>query len=175
MKHTVIIEENSTGVLTAYLKEYPSVVVQANTVEEVKDKLKKTFKQYLAYLNNSLESEDPFTAIPWYIDNPHHQPTKETDKPTKYLSDARVRVQYELPRSMEQELNLVFDNEHVKVATEMIQKLVDTLIKKRMKEVVIEEDFLRRAKTFKLDLYVFNKEELQELIQAIKLGKTYDI
>lgn len=175
MKHTVIIEENSTGVLTAYLKEYPSVVVQANTIEEVKDKLKKTFKQYLAYINDSLESEDPFIAVPRYIDNPHHQPTKETNKPTKYLSDARVRVQYELSRSMEQDLNLVFDNVHVRIATEMIQKLVDTLIKKRMKEVVIEEDFLRRAKTFKLDLYVFNKEELQELIQAIKLGKTYDI
>jgi len=95
--------------------------------------------------------------------------TNMTPVVSKLIVDRKITSQYVVSKEMEYELNQVFDNVNARFAHELVKRFTDEVMKSRLGEVTIEEGpgFFDDT-TFKLELFVFNTQELKELIQAIE-------
>lgn len=48
-----IIHQQNDGVYLGFIAQYPAICAQANTIDQVKDKLQKFAKKYFDYMSNS--------------------------------------------------------------------------------------------------------------------------
>lgn len=63
-KHEIVVVQNDTGIYTAYMKNFPEMVVQSESIDEVKEKLKKLFVKYVEYLKQTIvDKDDPFYIV----------------------------------------------------------------------------------------------------------------
>ena len=94
------------------------------------------------------------------------------EQTSKFITDRRIVTQYTMTREMEHELSQVFDNVNARFAHEVVKRFTDEVMKSRLGEVTIEEGPKFFDDTiFKLELFVFNRQELNELIESIKMNK----
>ena len=57
-----ILQNEKTGNYTAFIREYPGVIAQGNTVEEVKQKLAKAFLNFIDFsMKRNIEFSEPDT------------------------------------------------------------------------------------------------------------------
>jgi hypothetical protein len=77
-----------------------------------------------------------------------------------------------MTKEMEHELNHVFDNVQARFTHEVVKRFTDEMVASRWKDVKIEEgtNFFDDTR-YTLELFVFNRQELDELIRSIKEGK----
>jgi hypothetical protein len=70
---------------------------------------------------------------------------------------------------MEHELSHLFDNVQARFTHEVVKRFTDEMVASRWKDVKVEEGSRFFDDTrYTLELFVFNREELNALIQAIK-------
>jgi hypothetical protein len=82
-----------------------------------------------------------------------------------FIVGKKLTSQYEMNKEMEHELSLVFDNLNDRLTHEVLKRFTDEMIAHRMKDVVIEENPITKTTRFKLELFVFNREELKTLLK----------
>jgi hypothetical protein len=82
----------------------------------------------------------------------------------KRITDRKITTQSVI-REMEYGLNA--DTVRAISVLNLVQKATSDMISSRMMDVKIEEDQMRRETKFKLELFVFNKQELEDLIQSV--------
>jgi hypothetical protein len=95
-----------------------------------------------------------------------------TPEISKLTVGSKVTSHYVMTKEMEHELNHVFDNIQARFAHEVVKRFTDEMVASRWKDVKIEEgtNFFDDTR-YTLELFVFNREELNTLIQAIKEGR----
>ncbi len=95
--------------------------------------------------------------------------TNMTPEVSKLIVGSKVTSHYVMTKEMEHELNQVFDNIQVRFTHEVVKRFTDEMVASRWKDVKIEEgpNFFDDTR-YTLELFVFNRQELNELIQAIE-------
>lgn len=95
-----------------------------------------------------------------------------TPETTKLMVGSKVTSHYLMTKEMEHELNHVFDNVQARFTHEVVKRFTDEMVASRWKDVKIEEgtNFFDDTR-YTLELFVFNRQELDELIRSIKEGK----
>ena len=93
-----------------------------------------------------------------------------TPETRKLIVGNKITSQY-MMTEQESEFSLMFDNIQTRLVHEIIKRFTDEMISKRFKDVVIETDLPFGQTKFNLELFVFNREELNQLIQAIEEGR----
>jgi hypothetical protein len=84
----------------------------------------------------------------------------------KLIMGNRVRTQVELSKDIQSEYYFLENDNLTGILTkELIQRFTNELISTRMKDVVIEENPNSYSTQYKLDLFVFNYDELMDLIK----------
>lgn len=92
-----------------------------------------------------------------------------TPETSKLMLGNKVTSHYVVTKEMEHELNHVFDNVQARFTHEVVKRFTDEMVASRWKDVKIEEgpNFFDDTR-YTLELFVFNREELNTLIQAVK-------
>jgi hypothetical protein len=92
-----------------------------------------------------------------------------TPETSKLIVDSKVTSHYVVTKEMEYELSHVFDNVKARFANEVVKRFTDEMVLSRWKDIKVEEGprFFDDTR-YTLELFVFNKEELDTLIQSIK-------
>ena len=95
-----------------------------------------------------------------------------TPEISKLTVGSKVTSHYVMTKDMEHELSHVFDNVQARFTHEVVKRFTDEMVASRCKDVKIEEgpNFFDDTR-YTLELFVFNREELNTLIQAIKEGR----
>jgi hypothetical protein len=86
------------------------------------------------------------------------------EQKNSFIVGKKLTAQYEINKEMERELSIVFDNLNARLSHEVIERFTNEMIANRMKDVVIEEDTINKTTRFKLELFVFNRQELEALL-----------
>ena len=87
----------------------------------------------------------------------------------QFITGRKIRSEYAFTK-LELELSRSFDNIQDRFAHDVIKRFTDQMIADRMKDMVVEIDHNNQTK-FKLELFVFNRHELDEFIKLIKSTK----
>jgi hypothetical protein len=90
-----------------------------------------------------------------------------TPEISQFIVGKRIISQYTMSEQMKRDLSLTIDNIHARLTHELVNRFTDEMIASRMKDVVIENGLPMNQTKFSLELYVFNKEELKNLIRSI--------
>lgn len=92
-----------------------------------------------------------------------------TPETSKLMLGNKVTSHYVVTKEMEHELSHVFDNVQARFTHEVVKRFADEMVASRWKDVKIEEgpNFFDDTR-YTLELFVFNRQELNTLIQAIK-------
>jgi hypothetical protein len=95
-----------------------------------------------------------------------------TPETTKLTVGSKVTSHYTMTKEMEHELNHLFDNVQARFTHEVVKRFTDEMVASRWKDVKIEEgtSFFDDTR-YTLELFVFNREELDALIRSIKEDK----
>jgi hypothetical protein len=95
-----------------------------------------------------------------------------TPEISKLTVGSKVTSHYVMTKEMEHELNHLFDNVQARFTHEVVKRFTEEMVASRCKDVKIEEgtNFFDDTR-YTLELFVFNREELNTLIQAIKEGR----
>ena len=95
-----------------------------------------------------------------------------TPEISKLVVGNKVTSYYVMTKDMEHELSHVFDNVQARFTHEVVKRFTDEMVANRWKDVKVEEGpkFFDDTR-YTLELFVFNREELNALIQAIKEGR----
>jgi hypothetical protein len=95
-----------------------------------------------------------------------------TPETTKLTVGNKVTSHYVMTKEMEHELSHLFDNVQARFTHEVVKRFTDEMVASRWRDVKIEEgtNFFDDTR-YTLELFVFNREELNTLIQAIKEGR----
>jgi hypothetical protein len=90
----------------------------------------------------------------------------------QFITGKKITSQYVMTKEMEHELNHVFDNVQERFTHEVVKRLTDEMIANRWKDVKVEEGpkFFDDTR-YTLELFVFNRQELDEFIELIKSTK----
>ena len=90
----------------------------------------------------------------------------------KLIVGSKVTSHYIMTKEMEHELNQVFDNIQARFTHEVVRRFTDEMISNRWKDVKVEEGpkFFDDTR-YTLELFVFNRQELDEFIELIKSTK----
>lgn len=80
----------------------------------------------------------------------------------------RVRTQVELDKDMLDSFHKHFGDPITVAGHQLVTKFVNDLISTRMKDVTMEYNPVTNSTQFKLDLFVFNRTELEGFIRAIR-------
>jgi hypothetical protein len=93
------------------------------------------------------------------------------EQTSKFITGKRIVSQYTMPKEMEHELSQVFDNIQARFTHEVVKRFTDEMVANRWKDVKIEEgpNFFDDTR-YTLELFVFNREELNTFIEAIKMN-----
>lgn len=94
------------------------------------------------------------------------------EQTSRFITGKKVTSHYVMTKEMEHELNHVFDNVQARFTHEVVKRFTDEMVASRWKDVKIEEgpNFFDDTR-YTLELFVFNREELNTLIEAIKMNK----
>jgi hypothetical protein len=85
-----------------------------------------------------------------------------------YLTGKKVTTQVEVDKYMLTELNLSFDNIKARIANDLIQRFAQEMVSNRINDMVEEEVRDGQATRFSMELFVFNRQDLQDLITLIQ-------
>jgi len=92
-----------------------------------------------------------------------------TPEISKLIVGNKVTSHYVTTKEMEHELSHLFDNVQARFTHEVVKRFTDEMVASRWKDVKVEEGSRFFDDTrYTLELFVFNREELNALIQAIK-------
>ena len=95
-----------------------------------------------------------------------------TPQASKLIVGNKITSHYVTTKEMEHELSHLFDNVQARFMHEVVQRFTDEMLASRLKDVKIEEGTKFFDDTrYTLELFVFNREELSALIQAVKEGR----
>jgi hypothetical protein len=95
-----------------------------------------------------------------------------TPEISKLIVGSKITSHYVMPKEIEHELSQVFDNIQARFTHEVVRRFTDEMIANRWKDVKVEEGpkFFDDTR-YTLELFVFNRQELDEFIKLIKSTK----
>jgi hypothetical protein len=95
------------------------------------------------------------------------------EQTSQFITSKRIRSQHVMTKDMEYELSQKYfvDDIHARFTHEIVKRFTDEMVASRCKDVKIEEGshFFDNT-TFTLELFVFNRQELNTFIEAIKMN-----
>jgi DNA polymerase III delta prime subunit len=95
-----------------------------------------------------------------------------TPEISKMIVGSKVTSHYVMTKEMEYELSRVFDNIQARFTHEVVKRFTDEMIANRWKDVKVEEGSKFFDDTrYTLELFVFNRQELDKFIELIKSTK----
>lgn len=93
------------------------------------------------------------------------------EQTSRFIIGKKVTSHYVTTKEMEHELSHLFDNVQARIAHEVVKRFTDEMVASRWKDVKIEEgpNFFDDTR-YTLELFVFNRQELNTFIEAIKMN-----
>lgn len=129
-------------------------------------------KEYIDSNTNQVQNYAKLTQCNGLDLTPSKSNINTTPETSKLVVGSKVTSHYVMTKEMEHELDRVFDNVQARFMHEVVQRFTDEMLASRLKDVKIEEGTKFFDDTrYTLELFVFNKEELSALIQAVKEGR----
>lgn len=152
------------------LHPYASIPINFRDSDEINiekmEKVKSKYGEFFMFFNNSKEGREFWKNNPITI----------TQKQQKVMISRRVRVQAQLSKELIEEQMLVMGAEQLSYALnrQLIELWVNEMLSTRLQDLKTEQIIDPDGKSsiqMKLDLFVFNQEELNGLVAFIKNGQ----